>query len=270
MTASGHRHGRRSAVNLTAPTRAGCPCRRAAGGFTLLELLIATAVGAIVLLVIQTTFFGALRLHNTTHERIDQDLALQRALAIVRRDFAGLMLPPPVPAGGAPATTVTLAGQFQTENFSSVSTESYGERVCPDLYTSSGRIDAYNPFSEVQRVAYYLATPTGAEGGGAESKQLLRVVTRNLLPVQENDQGEDQLLLEGVAAVTVSYFDGTSWMDTWDSTATSTLPRALKFSLTMMPPPASQTAPGPIDLVVPVFVRTTTSEQEDAEAAATP
>ena len=33
-------------------------------GFTLLELIIATAVGAVVLVVIQTTFFSALRLHN--------------------------------------------------------------------------------------------------------------------------------------------------------------------------------------------------------------
>ena len=39
-------------------------------GFTLLELIIATAVGAVVLVVIQTTFFSALRLHNTTHARL--------------------------------------------------------------------------------------------------------------------------------------------------------------------------------------------------------
>ena len=62
-------------------------------GFTLLELLLATAVAAVVLLAINTVFFGALRLHNTTHEKIDTDLVLQRALGIVRRDLAGLMLP---------------------------------------------------------------------------------------------------------------------------------------------------------------------------------
>ena len=43
------------------------PSLRSTRGFTLLELLIATAVSAIVLLAINTTFFGALRLHNTTH-----------------------------------------------------------------------------------------------------------------------------------------------------------------------------------------------------------
>ena len=54
--------------------------RSAQRGFTLLELLIATAVGAVVLLVVQTTYFGALRLHNTTHARLEEDLVIQRAL----------------------------------------------------------------------------------------------------------------------------------------------------------------------------------------------
>ena len=67
------------------------PRRR--NGFTLLELIIATAVGAVVLVVIQTTFFGALRLHNTTHARIAEDQALQRAVGFIRRDLAGVVLP---------------------------------------------------------------------------------------------------------------------------------------------------------------------------------
>lgn len=230
--------------------------RGSEGGFTLLELLIATAVGAVVLLVIQTTYFSALHLHNTTHARIDQDLELQRALGIIRRDFAGLMLP-----GG------TLSGQFQTENFSNPGTENYGDRIGPDFFTNTGRIDAYNPFSEVQRVAYYLATPTATEGGDGRSKNLVRVVTRNLLPVQETDEGEQQVLLEGVDSAVMTFFDGTSWTDTWDSEATSTLPRALKLSITLLPPEGTQTAPAPIDLVVPVPVRTTTSEREDEEMA---
>jgi type II secretion system protein J len=225
-----------------------------ARGFTLLELLIATAVGAIVLLVIQTTYFSALRLHNTTHARIDQDLEMQRALAIVRRDFAGLMLP-----GG------TFAGQFQSESSATFGSENHGERITPDMCTSTGRIDGFNPFSEAQRVAYYLAD--GAERGSNSTKNFVRVVTRNLLPVQESDEGEDQVLLEGVLSATVSFYDGTAWTDTWDSEATSTLPRALKLSLVMAPHEASQSTPAPIDLVVPVLVRTTTAEREDQEAA---
>jgi type II secretion system protein J len=230
------------------PSALGTTHSTSNSAFTLLELLIATAVGAVVLLVIQTTYFGALRLHNTTHDRIEQDLMMQRALAIVRRDFAGLLLP-----GG------TLSGQFQTENFSSLGSETHGERVGPDMFTSSGRIDGYNPFSEVQRVNFYLAPGTTAEGANSNTKNFVRVMTRNLLPVQETDSGEEQLLLEGVQSATISFFDGTGWTDTWDSEATSTLPRALKLSLVMAPHNGSQSASSPIELVVPVLVRTTTA-----------
>ena len=221
-------------------------------GFTLLELLIATAVGAVVLVVIQTTFFGALRLHNTTHARIDEDAVLQRTLGLIRRDLAGLMLP-----GG------TLSGQLQTANFSGLNTGSYGERVTPDLFTNSGRIDGWNPFSEVQMVAYYLAPSTT----GAAGKDLVRIVTRNLLPVQETEP-EHQVLLSGVESAALLCYDGNGWTDTWDSEATSTLPTALRVSLVLATGDKTRGDAAPIELVVPVLVTTTTTQTQAEEETA--
>lgn len=217
-------------------------------GFTLLEMLIATAAGAVVLIVIQTTFFGALRLHNTTHERIDEDLALQRALSIIRRDFAGLMLP-----GG------TLSGQLQTSNFSSLGSGSYGERVTPDLFTSSGRIDGWSPFAEVQMVAYYLAPASGGPGS-----DLLRVVTRNLLPLEESAV-EPEVVLHGVAAASVLFYDGMGWTEAWDSTATNSVPTGIKLSLVMRSADSAQNAPAPVELVVPISVATSSQAQAAEE-----
>lgn len=231
--------------------RLHAPRRGPTRGFTLLELLIATAVGAVVLVVIQTTFFGALRLHNTTHARIDEDAVLQRALGIIRRDLAGLMLP-----GG------TLSGQLQTTNFSNLSNGSYGDRVSPDLFTNSGRIDGWSPFSDVQMVSYYLApSPTSTVG-----KDLVRIVTRNLLPVQDT-MPEQQVLLSGVASATLLFYDGMGWTDTWDSEATSTLPSALRFSLVLASAENARPDAAPIDLVVPVLVTTTTSQTQAEEEA---
>lgn len=220
-------------------------------GFTLLELLLGTVVGSIVLIVIQTTFFGALRLHNTTHQKIDSERVVQRALDIVRRDLSGLMLP-----GGS-----TLVGHLQTGVFSSSTSEPAGERVSPDFFTSSGRIDGWTPFSEVQQVAYYLAPGPDS----MTAKNLVRAVTRNLLPVQEGTL-EEQILLSGVDAVSVMFFDGTGWTDQWDSEATSTLPTAIKFSLTLVAP-NPQVALEPIELVVPVLVTTPTSQAQALEEA---
>ncbi len=229
--------------------RCGLGGGRSARGFTLLELLISTAVGAIVLLVIQTTYFGALRLHNTTHARIDADLVVQRTLGIIRRDLAGLMLP-----GG------TLSGQLQTTVFSAMGEGNYGDRVSPDIFTNSGKIDGWNPFSDVQMVAYYLA----ASSTGTSGKDLVRVVTRNLLPAQDTEP-EQQILLSGVESAAMLFYDGAGWIDFWDSEATSTLPAALRLSLVMASGDGSGSGNAPIDLVVPVLAKTTTSQTQAEE-----
>ena len=201
---------------------------------------MATSVAAIVLLVINGTFFGALRLHNTTHDRIDQDLVLQRTLGLIQHDVAGLMLP-----GGI------FSGELVTTESSSIGNDAYGERLGPDLYTTTGVVDGWNPFSEVQVVAYYLA----AAADGTNTKDLIRVVTRNLLPVQ-TATSEEQVLMTGLTDGYMEFYDGTAWTDTWDSTATSSLPTAVKFSLTLAPADAGQPAPAAVELVIPVPVMT--------------
>ncbi|MDP3068899.1 MAG: type II secretion system protein GspJ [Opitutaceae bacterium] len=251
MIAAGH-HARRA--RRTSIRRSG-----GEGGFTLLELLLATAIGAVVLLVVNTTFFGALRLHNTTHDKIDQDLVLQRTLGIVRKDLAGIMLP-----ANPQATTNTLSGQLMSDSFSTHSMDSMGERVTPDITTSSGHIDGWTPFAEVQTVAYYLT----AAADGSPTKDLVRVVTRNLLSAAD-PIADTYTLLSGVDSASLAYFDGEFWAETWDSTATSTLPAAFKFSLVLAPRgnAISSANPGPVELIVPVYVTTPTSAQLAADAA---
>jgi type II secretion system protein J len=235
--------------------------RTNARGFTLLELLLATAIGAIVLLVINATFFAALRLHNATHDKIDDDLVVQRTLGIVRRDLAGIMLP-----ANPQATTNTLSGQLSSDSNATNTLDTGSERITPDIYTSSGRIDGWSTFADVQSVSYYLSP--AADGG--PNKDLVRVVTRNLLaaiePVTEN-----QTLLTGVRSAAISFFDGEYWADSWDTITSGTLPSAIKFSLVVAPREnaTARTDPAPIELIVPVLVKTSaTQQQEDAAAAA--
>jgi hypothetical protein len=228
----------------------------------LLELLLSTAIGAVVLLVITSTFFAALRLHTTTHEKIDDDLVIQRALGIVRKDLAGIMIPP-----SPQATTARLSGQLTTDIASTNDLDGTSERISPDIFTNSGRIDGWSPFADVQMVSYYLSP--AADGGPA--KDLVRVVKRNLLPVIESTT-ENQTLLTGVNAAGVSYFDGEYWLDIWDSATTSTLPSAVKFSLVLEPRDrfASQADSAPIELIVPVLVKTSATLQQEAAAEAAP
>lgn len=222
-------------------------------GFTLLELLVATAVGAIVLLVINATFFGALRLHNTTHERVDRDLVLQRTINIVRQDIAGLLYP-----GGA------LTGQLQSLPDNPITQDAPGERISPDFYTTTGRIDGWSTFSEAQVVAYYLKP----DPNGNNTKSLVRVVTRNLLPVQ-NAVSEEQTLLTGLQDASVAFYDGTNWDDTWDSTTTPPLPAAIKFRLTSAPVNPGEPASAPVEVVVALRVANPTTTTSTTGTGAT-
>jgi prepilin-type N-terminal cleavage/methylation domain-containing protein len=227
--------------------RRGHPIQgRAPGGFTLLELLIGIVVGSVVLIVIQTSFFGALRLHQTTHARIEEDRRVQRAVGILRRDLAGLMLP---------GSETSLAQGLHSGSMA----DAIGERVTPDLSTNTGRIDGWTPFADQQRVAYFLV-PSATGGVG---RDLIRAVTRNLLPVQEV-LPEEELVLSGVESAGLSYFDGLGWTDTWDSTATETLPGALRFSFILAGDPAGGPA-GTYEVVVPLLVKTTATVAAEEE-----
>lgn len=216
------------------------PGSRAA--FTLLEVLVATAVSAIVLLVIGATFFAALRLNTTTHDRLATDLELQRALGIVRRDLAGVMLP-----------RGQLSGQLQTTLASALTQGTYGDQVGPDLYTNTGTVDGWTQFSEVQLVDYYLAPAND----GTNRKTLVRAVTRNLLPAQA-DVPNLQPLLTGVADASIDFYDGTTWTSAWDSASTRTMPTAIRFQVVPARTDVNQPAGDPVTLIVPVLVSTAT------------
>jgi type II secretion system protein J len=211
-------------------------------------MLVATAVGGIVLLVITTTFFSALRLNQTTDARLGSDLELQRALAIVRRDLAGVMLP-----------GTAFAGQLQTTLASSLTQGTYGDKIGPDFYTNSGTIDGWSPFADVQLVDYYLAPATD----GTNTKTLVRAVTRNLAPAGLTSP-DLQPLLTRVADAAIDFYDGTAWTSAWDSAASGTMPTAIRFSLSLADPATGRPLGDPVTLVVPVVV--TTSAQATATA----
>jgi len=243
---------------LPLSSRTGAPSKTAASvrspaGFTLIEVILATAVSAVVLVVIQTVFFGALRLRTTTSDRIEADLALHRTLEIVQRDLRGIMLP-----GG------TLSGELQTSLNLSLSSNVAGERIGPDFYCDTGRIDAWSPFADVQRVAYYLA-PTS---GGGNTFELVRSVSRNLLPALA-ESSEEQTLLGRIAHAGFEFFDGSGWTPDWDSAVTATLPTAIRFSIQLVASEANGQAGQPIELVVPVFV-TSPGSVTPSLAAASP
>ncbi len=217
-------------------------------GFTLLELLIAVAIFAVVLLAMNGIFYNALRLRNASAQSIEKALPTQQALAIIKKDLQGI-----VPPGGP------LAGSLQTGNSLGLP-----QQVQPGggtaFYTCSATIDDTSPFSSVQRVSYYLK-PSEYEAG---RRDLVRGVTRNLLTTAV-DIPVEQWLMTGVDQLQFAFYDGSTWRDTWDSSTsdtqsgqTNSLPKAIKVQIAMEVPLGERRGQ-PIELVVPLNVEARTN-----------
>ena len=223
---------------------------------------MAVAVFAIVLLAIHGVFYGAVRLRNKTTETLEQAVPLQHTLAIIKRDLANIVVPGGTLFGELQTTPTTTNQQSQASQgisgFNSASMK--GLIVSPTFCTAAGLMDDYTPWGDVERVLYYLTEPTNHAVG----KDLVRSVTRNLLPTLQ-DQPEDQRLLSGVQDVAFSFYDGTAWLEMWDSTMQAAkLPQAIKVELLLAPEETEQAPREPITMVVPLCVQARTNQTSQA------
>src|SRR3954453_16803010 len=96
--------------------------------FTLMEVLIAIAVCAIVLVALNTVFYSSLRLHKNTLAGMDQAVPVENAFATIRRDLANMVAP----------NQTNYALQSTT-----ISQPQFGQ-ITPDIYTATGQIDGLN------------------------------------------------------------------------------------------------------------------------------
>ena len=207
--------------------------------------MLALIVCGIVLAAVNGVYFGALKLRNRTSANIEAALPIQHAVAVIKRDLTGIMLP-----GGS------FGGPFQSTptNTMNVVSAVLGTRSSPDIYTNTGIIDENTEFAAVQKVAYYLAAPTNNAAGS----DLMRGVTRDLLPITVATPVA-QFLMSGVDQLTMQFYDGTSWAETWDSTTATNLPLAIKVQITLTPEDRSRQDAAPIEFIVPVMVQARTN-----------
>lgn len=214
-------------------------------GFTLMELVLAMGVCAIVLAGVSGVFFSAVRLRDSATQMVDDALPVQRAVAILRRDLQGVMLP---------ATSGILSGDFKVGD---VTSPGVNQNVAIELYTTTGALHANEPWGDIQRVTYELR-PT------ATGKDLIRSVTRNLLatitPVPD-----DQWLLGTVESLDFDCYDGTQWRTAWDTTMSDTnLPVAVRVRIQLAGGSRNRS---PITLVVPLDSQSGTNQIQAAASS---
>jgi prepilin-type N-terminal cleavage/methylation domain-containing protein len=213
------------------------------GGFTLVELIIAASIMAIVLVAIHAVFFGALRLRERTLASLEASLPVEQALQTMQRDLANIVV-------STNGTNGSFFGPLQTTN----PTNALPGQVGPDFYTSGGELDGVVPWGNVEKIDYLLAVPTNGSAGPGQD--LIRAITRNLLPVtQPTVPDEKHTLLSGVQSLTFLYYDGTQWDPAWDTTQQTNLPLAIKVQIKMAARnPGDLTLNPPLELVVPLDI----------------
>ena len=209
--------------------------------FTLIELLLAVSIMAIILAAINGMFFTALHLRNTAVNSIEASLPVEQALDVIQHDLANLQC--------STNTNSVFLPPLITAN----PTNAQPNQIGPDFYTSGGELDGMMPWGCMQKVDYILAAPTnGFRGPG---RDLIRAVTRNLLPLTQPVQPDEKhTILSGVQSLNFLYYDGTQWDQNWDTTQQTNLPQAIKVQIHMAQVPGAPVQTQPLELVVPIDV----------------
>jgi len=242
--------GRESRVESRKPTRVArklfCPRsstfdpRPSVRAFTLVEMILAIGIAAIVLVAINAVFFSALHLREVTQAAVDEATPVSQALTVLRRDLQCVV--PPEPNG-------ILTGDFKAGAVTSIG---MSLPVAVEMFTATGTLYDNEPWGDIQRVTYELKDPADHTAPG---KDLIRSVTRNLLSTAALDV-QDQWLMGGIESIRFSCFDGTQWLDAWDTTdvtsANTNLPVAVRVLIQMAGNNGRTTRPLPLEILVPI------------------
>ena len=204
-------------VALANPNQKGCRA------FTLLELLMASAAFAMIVLVMKVTLMGSLSLRNRSQERMDALNLRMRVMDIMEKDLRQCLL-----------KETPFAQEFLGD--------SQGQGLTRNdqltFYTASGVIQTNLPWGHLQKISYYLQQPlSGLQQEEEEGWALYREVTRNLAPAGGVEiLMTPQPLARGVHSLAFQYYDGEYWQETWDSsTEEAELPLAVRIRLTFLP-----------------------------------
>lgn len=167
------------------------------GGFTLIEIMVAVAIFALIGIASGQVLSRVLQANETARDRAERLFAVQRAVTLLERDLLQIVQRPIRDAYGDPRPALILQAGGQLEMTRQGWRNPLGIRR-----------------SELQRVAWHL----DAEG----------VLRRSFWPVLDRAQdteARDQVVLEGVDALEVELIDaeGTRW-SYWPASGTVPLP----------------------------------------------
>lgn len=196
------------------------PTRRA--GFTLLEVILATMVTALVAAALFASLSIALRTKHAAEDQLAGRAQLRSAIDAVRRDL--LAVPPPTGLLAGPMVGVdSFTGTGASGDYLAYSTPS------TDAGTTT---DAQAAAADYEQVVLFLTEDPDDAG----YYMLVRAASRNPLVTTEQP-GTQRVLARRIVSMDLRYYDGSSWFDAWDSAQREDeLPLAVELVLVVQPP----------------------------------
>ena len=174
-------------------------------GFSLIEMLAAMSMMALL----AGSLYSAMNIGFKAKKKSEEAIAPLRA-ADIAFNIMGRDLQSALPPRGI------LAGPF------------IGDADSISFFTRP--VNTQDAAPGIAGVEYLLTADQEDEG---RENLLMRNVRLNLLSLEEVEPYEEQLAY-GVSSMEIQYFDGTVWLDAWDSTTVGdVLPTAVDVSLTI-------------------------------------
>jgi len=212
-------------------------------GFTLFELLIALAIVVILVGVMASTITIAFKQKQAAEDAIEAVRDLQSVGDLLVQELSSAT--PPTPS------TQSALGGIAGVDSSTLGLGSNGTAGGLGAVQQSENLQMYGPFiGSSEMISFYTTGPEPKApvqgdsrwiqyGVGKNDKNetcLIRQVSTNLLSDSEDLTLPQEVLIPNVTSVQFLYYDGTQWVDTWDSTLNSdTLPLAVKIELHLAP-----------------------------------
>ncbi|RYD63603.1 MAG: hypothetical protein EOP84_33510, partial [Verrucomicrobiaceae bacterium] len=178
----------------------------------------------------------AVQLRNSATARTQEVALRTRAVNVIRNDLQNGFV-----SGNELGLATTLEGspQGQGSQF----------RGYLRFTTTTARSADAETHGDVQEVEYYItsdATATDQKAG-----VLMRVIYNNLLGSIDEVTHEEQLL-HGVEAMEVTFYDGTSWIDSWSATSPDyVVPKAVRVRILPHTSAAAHVPATPLEILVP-------------------
>jgi type II secretion system protein J len=189
--------------------------RRRQPAFTLLELLVATAMTAVLAGSLYATLQSAFKARQSALAAVEQVRRAELALELIRADVESAVVPKDILAGA-------FVGEDTTDGTGRPSDALVLHCVADGALNKEGTGDI--------RMVEFACEPD--ENG--EGLILLRRVSVHLLATRVEEPTEE-VLCHDVRSFSLRYFDGLDWLDRWDSAMQdNALPLAVEVTLELL------------------------------------